>query len=1046
MPESPEHVRIKDLISEKLKAWFGCSIKEYPSSGHELDVFAVTTNGISIYVEIIWSASQVHFLKDLSSVEQSDANVKIVVANPEILGNEEYVRQFDKAVANQRRQGFKIYGDMVDGSIIIGQDSYLNKSFRKIVKSLILEIEKEQKTIAAADIQRFIPLDEKEVDDLFKEYARSIIDQYTKFSTVEPALPIAIEQLSKFDFKKHYINVFLQDLENRSVASSDGLISNWLEHPDRNGLFIIGDFGTGKSTLCAHLAYQMACKFLKNEVSRVPLVVSLRKVGNISKESMAKELEKVIKLKWEQITQLSKFGKLLFILDGFDEIPRRTDWDKTIADFNDIVALFCVGKSKVIITCRTHFFKKDSEIWGEDTELMKSLRATKNFKIISTIPFNKEQILEYIAKRTDDSQRVWDQIENTYNLQDLCKRPLLADMIISTLPKLILMGGEIDAITLYEKYTEEWINREDWRSQLKPSTKEELMERLAYYLHCQEVNFISHEDLQGIIEKEFHVKKGSDVSDYYDYDIRTCSFFRRDSEGNYSFMHKSFLEFFTAKKVSRSINRGDALELAKKLLSDEIVLFAAKLINPNRKNTLFDAIYHTRGKSLEDFGVLGGNALKLLFKMGERKFEKIDFSSCAIQNVYLHNCEFCECRFEKSKLKQISFDLSSIARCNLSESCLDSCSFGETRIVSSNFAKSKFINVTFGASEISSDCQLDLTEFNECSFHDFSFKGVEIKGAFFNGGKSKYRFLERGINFVNCKIESGKFKNFSLPLSLFQEVDVYNTSFVNSDFEGTCFYRCSFSESSFNAGSLSFVTLFDVKCRKTTFADSRFYNTYLEQDSMGDATFDHCHLRMIDHPYHRMPSHKRAIVEFDINLPAFCALNRAVESFSLSDEFEDSVIELYQKSWSAAKGTGRMTAIAACFYIRSKETNRPRTMKEVAKAFNESEKGIFRTYSKLFTGGYSEPNLVTSEDWLEIFSKELGIRRETELLAQEILKMATRKRLTSGRGKVTNAAACLYLACKENNERMTLKSVATKANLSTVAIRNAFQSIAGGLG
>lgn len=54
--ETDEHKMLKALMFEKLTSWLtGSTKKEYLSSGHELDVFYVSYQGISIMVEIIWT-------------------------------------------------------------------------------------------------------------------------------------------------------------------------------------------------------------------------------------------------------------------------------------------------------------------------------------------------------------------------------------------------------------------------------------------------------------------------------------------------------------------------------------------------------------------------------------------------------------------------------------------------------------------------------------------------------------------------------------------------------------------------------------------------------------------------------------------------------------------------------------------------------------------------------------------------------------------------------------------------------------------------------
>lgn len=116
------------------------SAKEYYSSGHELDVFAVTLNGVSIYVEIIWSDASSHFLRDVNMIQQSDAQVKILVTNPRILAREEYVREFSKIAVSQRKIGFKMHGELLDGQRIMYDSEFLEKEFKRIVFSLIEEV------------------------------------------------------------------------------------------------------------------------------------------------------------------------------------------------------------------------------------------------------------------------------------------------------------------------------------------------------------------------------------------------------------------------------------------------------------------------------------------------------------------------------------------------------------------------------------------------------------------------------------------------------------------------------------------------------------------------------------------------------------------------------------------------------------------------------------------------------------------------------------------------------------------------------------------
>ena len=137
LSETPQHKLLKEMICQKMKDWTGASLQEYPESGHELDVFAITADGVSIYVEIIWSDSTQNFFRDMSMIQTIDADVKLVVTNPKISCDDKRQREFKKVVIAQRKMGFAIHSDMIDGACILDNPSYLENEFRGIVLDLL---------------------------------------------------------------------------------------------------------------------------------------------------------------------------------------------------------------------------------------------------------------------------------------------------------------------------------------------------------------------------------------------------------------------------------------------------------------------------------------------------------------------------------------------------------------------------------------------------------------------------------------------------------------------------------------------------------------------------------------------------------------------------------------------------------------------------------------------------------------------------------------------------------------------------------------------
>ena len=122
-----------------LKKIFGAGLTEYPNSGHINDVYVVTIDGVKIFVENVWTSTRTHFEKDLNILHRSDANVKLLIVNPDILGNEKLTRSYEKTKLSERAKGTAI-SDMIDGSRIMYDPDFVNNDFRKTVQELVTKI------------------------------------------------------------------------------------------------------------------------------------------------------------------------------------------------------------------------------------------------------------------------------------------------------------------------------------------------------------------------------------------------------------------------------------------------------------------------------------------------------------------------------------------------------------------------------------------------------------------------------------------------------------------------------------------------------------------------------------------------------------------------------------------------------------------------------------------------------------------------------------------------------------------------------------------
>jgi len=178
------------------------------------------------------------------------------------------------------------------------------------------------------------------------------------------------------------------------------------------------------------------------------------------------------------------------------------------------------------------------------------------------LPFDQEDIQATLrARLPDEWERYWRRIESTYNLAELAQRPVLLDMIARSLPELE-PGQAVNAARLYEAYTDLWLAREEekGRKLITRADKRLFMQELALEMLRRAELSIHYSRLPERVRAHFHLEKAREI-DYFEHDIRTCSFLNRDPEGNYRFVHKSFQEFFVAQWLAPRLLEGSAPEM-----------------------------------------------------------------------------------------------------------------------------------------------------------------------------------------------------------------------------------------------------------------------------------------------------------------------------------------------------------------------------------------------------------------------------------------------------------------------------------------------------
>ena len=133
--------------------------------------------------------------------------------------------------------------------------------------------------------------------------------------------------------------------------------------------------------------------------------------------------------------------------------------------------------------------------------------------------------------------------------------------------------------------------------------------------------------------------------------------------------------------------------------------------------------------------------------------------------------------------------------------------------------------------------------------------------------------------------------------------------------------------------------------------------------------------------------------------------------------------------------------VSASLYAACRRCNVPRTLDEIASVSKASKKEVGRTYRFLARELDIKLAPTSPADYVPRFATKIGLSKEAESKAIEIIRKAKDKGLTSGKGPTGVAAAALYIASVLLGERKTQREVADASGVTEVTIRNRYKQL-----
>lgn len=176
---------------------------------------------------------------------------------------------------------------------------------------------------------------------------------------------------------------------------------------------------------------------------------------------------------------------------------------------------------------------------------------------------------------------------------------------------------------------------------------------------------------------------------------------------------------------------------------------------------------------------------------------------------------------------------------------------------------------------------------------------------------------------------------------------------------------------------------------------------------------------------------------------AFSELDRLADKLNVSDVVIEKAAYIYRRALERGLIRGRSISalIAAALYASCRDTETPRTLKDISAISNIKKKEIARCYRLLFKELDLRMPVVDPVKCIARIASKTGLQERTKRRAMEILRRAEAARTSAGKDPMGLAAAALYVACVMENENKTQKDVAEAASVTEVTIRNRYKGL-----
>lgn len=680
-------------------------------------------------------------------------------------------------------------------------------------------------------------------------YLRKVIREYESWKKIHvKKQDFTIEIMGNADLNNYYVPSSFVNKKGQ-VFLLDDLLKVFLENKKINFLTLLGEQGTGKSTFALYYYIYLAKQYIQNpEDNRIPVFISLDNYKNeFNPENYILELfEKNfdIKLSLIKFQDMLLRGKFIFFIDGFENMSSSNNQELTRKNLNKITGLSVKNiiiekgiekpqpSNKVFFTCRSHYYLVD--VKGKNTSISdytticREYVAKENFQIVrlNLKKFDEPGFKNYVVKNTNNNiiaRNVLGIINDQYISNKLSGHDILKQMIIRTLPA-FQDKKEINAADLYRYYTEFWINSDDWRFKMTKAGKREFLHRLALSMFQKgEGHFVHYSEAHLPDQKAFKINSPDNNRSICKKEILTCEFLYCDPDGNYKFVHRSYMDYLIAEFYFLNIRQKNERPVPYPHLEEETRAFLKLIISSSKANL--------KGLNLSDLDLENINLYQA------------DLSGADLSRTNLANAILMNANLSKSDLTTANLSKAKLTRINCSKADLSGANFTEARLREAVLNDARFNGANLRSTDMRG-CKLrkarlawaDLTkadlaeaDLTGANLTDTDLTDVNLDQAILCETDLTGSNMTKAI-LTGADLSSSKLNNVDL-----SSVNLSNTSFKWAELQNANFSLANLTKVKFVEADLTRVTLDDSNCKEADFRWAKLQGARLRYANLNEA-------------------------------------------------------------------------------------------------------------------------------------------------------------------------------------------------------------------